>query len=311
MEITSPYPLSWLAVALFLAGAPLYAGIVNKLKARLSGRFGASVFQPYYELWRLAQKETVYSTSAGFISRIAPVIVWCTVVFAALLLPLGCPAAALSFSGDLILFAYLLALGRFFQILAALDSAASLEGMGASREARFAVFAEPIFFFTIGSLAIITRQYSFETILAGISWSNPLFVVFISIGLLSLFFLMMAECSRMPVDDPNTHLELTMIHEVMILDASGFDLMLYQYAASLKLLLYSTLAALLLNPFGVLGPAPGLLVFGTTLLGMAAGLALVETLMARFRLVLVPQFLLFATAIGVLNILIFTFSHKP
>jgi formate hydrogenlyase subunit 4 len=216
-----------------------------------------------------------------------------------LLLPLGCPAAALSFSGDLILFAYLLALGRFFQILAALDSAASLEGMGASREARFAVFAEPIFFFTIGSLAIITRQYSFETILAGISWSNP------------LFFLMMAECSRMPVDDPNTHLELTMIHEVMILDASGFDLMLYQYAASLKLLLYSTLAALLLNPFGVLGPAPGLLVFGTTLLGMAAGLALVETLMARFRLVLVPQFLLFATAIGVLNILIFTFSHKP
>jgi formate hydrogenlyase subunit 4 len=300
--------MSWLACALFLAGAPLYAGIVNKLKARLSGRFGASVFQPYYELWRLAQKETVYSASAGFISRVAPVIVWCAVAFTVLLLPLGRPAA-LSFSGDLILFAYLLALGRFFQILAALDSAASLEGMGASREARFAVFAEPIFFFTIGSLALITRQYSFETILAGISWSNPLFVVFISIGLLSLFFLMMAECSRMPVDDPNTHLELTMIHEVMILDASGFDLMLYQYAASLKLLLYATLAALLLNPFGVLG-ASGLLVFGATLLGMAVGLALVETLMARFRLVLVPQFLLFATAIGVLNILIFTFSPK-
>jgi formate hydrogenlyase subunit 4 len=310
MEIISSDPLSWLACALFLVGAPLYAGIVNKLKARFSGRIGASVFQPYYELWRLAQKETVYSTTAGFISRLAPVIVWCTVAFAALLLPLGQPSA-LSFSGDLILFAYLLALGRFFQILAALDSAASLEGMGASREARFAVFAEPIFFFTIGSLALITRQYSFETILAGISWSNPLFVVFISIGLLSLFFLMMAECSRMPVDDPNTHLELTMIHEVMILDASGFDLMLYQYAAALKLLLYSTLAALLLNPVGVLGPVLGLLVFGATLLALAAGLALVETLMARFRLVLVPQFLLFATAIGVLNILIFTFSHKP
>jgi len=283
MEITSSDPLSWLACAIFLAGAPLYTGIVNKLKARMSGRFGASVFQPYYELWRLAQKETVYSTSAGFISRIAPVIVWCTVAFTVLLLPLGRPAA-LSFSCDFILFAYLLALGRFFQILAALDSAASLEGMGASREARFAVFAEPIFFFTIGSLALITQRYSFEKILDGITWSNPLFVVFISIGLLSLFFLMMAECSRMPVDDPNTHLELTMIHEVMILDASGIDLMLYQYAASLKLLLYATLAA--------------------------AGLALVETLMARFRLVLVPQFLLFATAIGVLNILIFTFSHK-
>ena len=181
--------------------------------------------------------------------------------------------------------------------------------MGASREARFAVFAEPIFFFTIGSLAIVTRRYSFEAIFAEISWRDPLFFVFVSVGLLSLFFLMMAECCRMPVDDPNTHLELTMIHEVMILDASGIDLMLYQYAASLKLLLYCALAALLLNPFGVLGPAVGLLVFVTTLLALAAALALIETLMARFRLVLVPQFLLFATAIGILNILIFTFSH--
>lgn len=308
--MVNPDPLSWLAWALFLVSAPLLAGIVNKLKARLSGRFGPTVFQPYYELLRLARKETVYSTSAGFISRLAPVIVWSTVAFATLLLPLGRPAAV-SFSGDIILFAYLLALGRFFQILAALDVASSFEGMGASREARFAVFAEPIFFFTIGSLAIVTRQYSFETILAGISWSDPLFVVFVSVGVLSLFFLMMAECSRMPVDDPNTHLELTMIHEVMILDASGFDLMLYQYAASLKLLLYATLAALLLNPFGVLGPALGLLIFGAALVALAAALALIETLMARFRLVLVPQFLLFATAIGVLNILIFTFSRQP
>jgi formate hydrogenlyase subunit 4 len=113
----------------------------------------------------------------------------------------------------------------------------------------------------------------------------------------------------MPVDDPNTHLELTMIHEVMILDASGFDLMLYQYAASLKLLLYCSLATLLLNPFGVFGPVLGLLIFVVTLFLLALALALVETLMARFRLLLVPQFLLFATAIGILNILIFTFSH--
>ena len=303
-------PFSWLVWVLFVTGAPLFAGIVNKLKARLSGRFGPGVFQPYYELLRLARKETVYSTSAGFISRLAPVIVWSTVAFAALLLPLG-RSPAISFSGDIILFAYLLALGRFLQILAALDVASSFEGMGASREARFAVFAEPIFFFTIGSLAIVTRRYSFEAILAGISWHDPSFLVFVSVGLLSLFFLMMAECSRMPVDDPNTHLELTMIHEVMILDASGFDLMLYQSAASLKLLLYCSLAALLLNPFGVFGPALGLLIFVATLAALAIALALIETLMARFRLVLVPQFLLFATAIGVLNILIFTFSHQP
>lgn len=301
-------PSSWLACALFFAGAPLLGGIINKLKARLSGRAGPTLFQPYYELLRLARKETVYSTSAGFVSRLAPVVVWCTVAFAALLLPLGRPAA-ISFPGDIILFAYLLALGRFFQILAALDVASSFEAMGASREARFAVFAEPIFFFTIGSLAIVTRHYSFQAIFAEISWADPFFVVFVSVGLLSLFILMVAECSRMPVDDPNTHLELTMIHEVMILDASGFDLMLYQYAASLKLLLYCALAALLLNPFGVFGPLVGLLIFVATLFALAAALALIETLMARFRLVLVPQFLLFATAVGILNILVFTFSH--
>ena len=154
-------PSSWLAYALFLAAAPLLSGIVNKLKARLSGRSGPTIFQPYFELLRLARKETVYSTSAGFISRLAPAMVWCTVAFAALLLPLG-HQAAVTFPGEIILFAYVLALGRFFQILAALDVASSFEGMGASREARFAVFAEPIFFFTIGSLAIVTRRYSFE-----------------------------------------------------------------------------------------------------------------------------------------------------
>jgi formate hydrogenlyase subunit 4 len=308
VKLTSD-PLSWLTWALFLLGGPLLVGLINKIKARLSGRFGPSVLQPYYELLRLLRKETIYSASAGFISRVAPVLVWSTIAFACLLLPLGKPAAV-SFPGDIILFAYLLALGRFFQILAALDVASSFEGMGASREARFAVFAEPIFFFTIGSLAIVTRHFSLESIFAEISWRDPLFFVFISVGVLSLFFLMSAECSRMPVDDPNTHLELTMIHEVMILDASGIDLALYQHAASLKLLLYCALAALILNPFGLFGAA-GMIVFLLTLVALALVLALVETLMARFRLVLVPQFLLFGTVIGILNILIFTFSHQP
>jgi formate hydrogenlyase subunit 4 len=299
----------WLAFALFFASAPLLSGIVNTLKARLSGRLGPNPFQPYYDLLRLAGKETVYSTSAGFISRLTPVLVCCAVVFATLLLPLG-GESAISFPGEIILFAYLLALGRFFQILAAFDVASSFEAMGASREARFAVFAEPIFFFTIGSMGIAARHYSFKTIFAQFSWHDPLVVVFVSVGLISLFFLMIAECSRMPIDDPNTHLELTMIHELMILDSSGLDLMLYQYAASLKLMLYGSLAALLLNPFGAFGPVVGLLIFVLTLLVLALALALVETLMARFRLVLVPQFLLFATTIGILNIVIFAFSHK-
>ena len=301
--------ISWLGLLLFIGGAPLFLGVVNKLKARLSGRFGPSVLQPFYDLARLAKKETVYSRSASFVTRLAPIIVWNTAALAVMILPFGPFPAPISFSGDFILLAYLLGTGRFFQILAGLDVASSFEGMGASREARFAVFAEPIFFFTLGSLALVTGHYSLQSIVAGIAWNQPLFAVFVAISSISIFFLMLAECSRIPVDDPNTHLELTMIHEVMILDASGFDLFLYQHAASLKLLLYAFLVSCLLNPFSWLNYFDGALFFAASLGVIAVVLALLETLMARFRMVFVPQFLLYATIIGVLNILIFTISR--
>jgi formate hydrogenlyase subunit 4 len=309
MVTFSSNPISWLGFLIVLMGAPLLSGVVNKLKARMSGRFGAPILQPYFDLWRLARKETVYSCSSGFITRFAPVVVWNTTAFAVFLLPVGPYPACISFEGDIILFAYLLSLGRFWQILAALDVASSFEGMGASREARFAVFAEPIFFFTFGSLALVTGHFSLQSIVSGIVWDKPLFPIFIVVSSISIFFLMIAECSRMPVDDPNTHLELTMIHEVMILDASGFDLMLYQHTASLKLLLYAFLISSLVNSFGWLQPTAGLALFLCVLAMLTASLAAIESLMARFRLVLVPQFLLYATVIGVLNILIFTFSH--
>ena len=309
MVTFSSNPVSWLLFLTVLGGAPLLSGIVNKFKARLAGRFGASVLQPYFDLVKLARKESVYSRSSGFITRLAPSLVWSTTALALLLLPVGPFFAAISFDGDFILLPYLLGLGRFLQILAALDVASSFEGMGASREARFAVFAEPIFFFTFGSMALVTGRFSLQSIVSGIAWDKPLFPIFMIVSSISIFFLMITECSRMPVDDPNTHLELTMIHEVMILDASGFDLMLYQHAASLKLLLYAFLISSLLNPFGRLNPVAGVTLFAGVLVVLAACLAAIETLMARFRLVLVPQFLLYATVIGVLNILIFTFSR--
>src|SRR5262249_26987646 len=146
MVTFSSNPGSWLVFLTLLAGAPLLNGIVNKFKARLAGRFGASVLQPFFDLVRLVRKETVYSGSSGLITRLALVVVWSTTAFVLLLLPVGPFSAAISFDGDFILLAYLLGLGRFLQILAALDVASSFEGMGASREARFAVFAEPIFF---------------------------------------------------------------------------------------------------------------------------------------------------------------------
>ncbi len=301
--------MSWFCWIAFLVGAPLLMGLVNKLKAHLSGRFGSPILQPYYDLVRLVQKETIYSRNSTWLSRAAPILVWNTTAFSALFLPLSPFPAAISFPGDIILFAYLLGLGRFFQILASFDVASSFEGMGASREARFAVFAEPIFFFTLGSLALITGQLSFQSILMSIAWNKPLFGVFLVVSLISIFFLMIAECSRMPVDDPHTHLELTMIHEVMILDASGFDLMLYQHASSLKLLLYAVLSASLLNPFGWLGPVWGVIPYIGIIVGLGGILSVIEILMARFKLILVPQFLLYATIIGMLNILIFTFSR--
>ena len=309
MVTFSFHPGSWIGFLVLLTSAPLLSGVVNKLKALLSGRRGPSVLQPYYDLARLARKETVYSRSASFMTRLAPVMAWCTTVFPILLLPMGPFPAAISFEGDIILFAYLLGLGRFFMILASLDVASSFEGMGGSREARFSVFAEPIFFFTLGSLALVTGHLSFQSILSGIAWDQPFFGVFIIVSLISIFFLMIVECSRMPVDDPNTHLELTMIHEVMILDASGFDLMLYQHAAALKLLLYAVLSAGLINPFGWLGTGLSAALLVGVLAGLAVVLAVIETIMARFRLILVPQFLLYATIIGVLNILIFSFSR--
>ena len=199
-------PLSWLLCAMLLAGAPLLTGIVNKLKARFSGRFGPSVFQPYHELWRLARKETIYSTSAGFISRLAPVIVWCTAVFSILPLPLG-QLSAVSFPGDIILFAYMLALGRFFQILAAFDVAGNFEGMGASRAA--------------GSPCLPSRSFSSPSAVCprhavlfvrndscrNLMERPVVFRVRLS-GPALFLFPMIAECSRIPVDDPNTHLEL-------------------------------------------------------------------------------------------------------
>jgi formate hydrogenlyase subunit 4 len=262
MVTFSSNPGSWLVFLILIAGAPVFGGIVNKLKARLAGRFGAPVLQPCFDLVRLAQKETVYSSSSGFIARLAPVVVWSTTAFAMMLIPLRPLPAAISFDGDFILLAYLLGLGRFLQ-----------------------------------------------SMVSGIAWDKPLFPIFIVVSSISIFFLMITECSRMPVDDPNTHLELTMIHEVMILDASGIDLMLYHYAAWLKLVLYTFLISSLLSPVGWLNPVVGVALFLGILMALAAALAAIETLMARFRLVLVPQFLLYATVIGVLNILIFTFSH--
>lgn len=292
---------------LILLVSPFLVGLINKQKAILTGRIGAPVWQPYYDLARLSRKETIYATSASFISRIAPVISFAAILFTLLILPIGYVRPLFSFNGDIIVFAYLLGLARFFQILGAMDIGSSFEGMGAAREATFAVFAEPIFFFTLGSLAFISGHTSIYDIYHSIQLDEPSALVFIIVSSISGFILLVTECSRMPIDDPNTHLELTMIHEVMILDNSGIDLFLYQYGSYIKIMVYAVFEASFFNPFSMANEWLGFSVFIVVIFLLTTVIAWVETMIARFKMKSIPQYLLFATAIGILNLLIYTF----
>jgi formate hydrogenlyase subunit 4 len=297
-----------ISILVILALAPMFAGLVNKLKAIFTGRIGAPVLQPYYDLKRLYKKETINAKSSSFISGISPAINLISVVIAAAMLPIGFARPIISFEGDIILFAYVLGLARYFQILAAMDIGSSFEGMGAAREATFAVFAEPIFFFTIGSIAFISGLTSIYDIYHSIRLDNVSYIVFIIVCSISVFILAVTECSRMPVDDPNTHLELTMIHEVMILDNSGIDLFLYQYSSFIKLFIYSILETSFFYPFGVRSYPVGVIIFIVVIAALSIALAISETITSRFKMKNIPQYLLFATAIGILNLLIYTFT---
>jgi formate hydrogenlyase subunit 4 len=188
-----------------------------------------------------------------------------------------------------------------------MDIGSSFEGMGAAREAAFAVFAEPIYFFTIGSLAFVSGYTSLYEVYLSIHLDNPSSLVFIIVSSISAFFLMVTECSRMPIDDPSTHLELTMIHEVMILDNSGIDLFLYQYSSYIKIMIYGIFEVLFFNPFSLQNQWLGFFLFAMLLLLLTTVVAWVETMTARLKIKSIPQYLLFATAIGILNLLIYTF----
>jgi len=297
-----------ISIIVILGLSPLFAGLVNKQKAILTGRIGAPILQPYFELQKIFKKETINATSSSFISRISPLINLVTLVIAAAMLPVGFWKPLISFSGDIILFAYILGLARFFQILAAMDIGSSFEGMGAAREATFALFAEPIFFFTIGSISFISGFTSLFDIYHSIELTNISYGVFIIICSISVFMLAVSECSRMPVDDPNTHLELTMIHEVMILDNSGIDLFLYQYSSYIKLFIYAILEISFFYPFSQQSYLLGILIFITGSAALTFALGVVETIISRSKMKNIPQYLLFATAIGILNLLIYTFT---
>src|SRR5664279_5322791 len=220
-----------------------FAGIIIRIKSIASGRKGPGIFQPVKDVIRLFRKGSVYSKTTSFIFQIAPSIYFASVIMAILVIPFGQYKVIISFDGDFVFFAYVLALGKFFCIISALDTGSSFEGMGASREALYSMFAEPAFFILMGSFALLTGHTSFYEIFSTLNFGS--YISFMLGTLATYVFVMIAmiENSRMPIDDPKTHLELTMVHEVMILDNSGFDLGLILYATNLKFAMYGALIA--------------------------------------------------------------------
>jgi len=293
-----------LSLALLLGIAPLLPGIAAKTVAVLTGRRGAPLLQPYRDLGRLARKGLVYSSVTTWLFRAAPGAWVLTAVAAACLVPLDGASALVHFPGDFLLFAGFLALGRYFLTLAALDTGSSFEGMGASRELTINCFAEPVLFVAFLTLALATHGLSlselFGPAIAG-AWARggaSVAMVGLSLGLLLL-----AEAARGPIDDPATHLELTMIHEVMILDHSGPDLGLLLYGSALRFALFAALLVDLAWPRAGAGPV--------AVAGLAAGLVvvavlvgLVESSMARLRMMRIPQYLFSAGVLAALGALL-------
>lgn len=275
----------------------LFLGIINRIKAVWAGRKGSPILQPLYDFLKLLKKDEVISKTTSLVFRIAPTFNIAAVIFAFLLIPIPSFGSTISFNGDFILFAYILGLSKFLMVLAALDTGSSFEGMGASREVTFSSIVEPAFFILIGTLALLTGQTSFASIFSLLN-SNAGYTELTEILFtVALFIMILTEGSRVPVDDPNTHLELTMIHEVMALDYSGPDLGFILYSAGMKMVLLSTLAANLIIPEN-LSPALAIIFLAGIISATSILIGIVESLMARARMSHVPQFIFLMTALS-------------
>jgi formate hydrogenlyase subunit 4 len=283
-------------LVLLLLLPPLMLGVINRTKAWLAGRRGPPLLQPYYDLARLFRKEMVLSRTTTWVFLAGPVVTVSAILVAGVLVPLGPFDAPVHFRGDLVLFAYLLALGRFFTTSAALDTGSAFEGMGAAREVSFACLAETALFMAFvvlvrfsGALSLTPMLHApADTSLQGLPGA-ALFLVGVA-----LFVLLLAENARIPVDDPNTHLELTMIHEVMVLDHSGPLFGLVLYGASIKLFLLSSVLLHLALPLDLEAPLLDWLLFGAGIAAIAVVIGVVESVMARLRLHYVPSLLIAA-----------------
>ena len=296
-------------IILIILTSFFFPGIILRTKSIASGRKGPGIFQPLRDIGVLLKKGSVFSRTTGIIFQIAPVIALSSIFCAAFVVPFANQNSVISFEGDFVFFSYLLALGKFFSIIAALDTGSSFEGMGANREAFFSMLVEPAFFILMATFAMFTGYTSFSEIFSHFYISgNDYVLIYGILGFYLLLQIALIENSRLPVDDPKTHLELTMIHEVMILDNSGFDKAIIHIGTYLKFAIYGTLI------FNVIVPAGwniflqiALFLTIQTLFALIIGLT--ESFRARNKMNKNPKFILtlsFIALIAFVVILILT-----
>ncbi len=269
----------------------LVIGVIKKTKAFWAGRKGVSIFQPFWDFVRLMKKDYVISDTTTCIFKIAPIVIFATTLLAGLFVPMINGQAIINMEGGFILFAYILGLGKFFQLLSAMDTGSSFEGMGASREACFTTIVEPAFFIIMASIIALTGNYTFESLSMILEKAGAMGILITILAVLALVIMLLTECCRVPVDDPTTHLELTMIHEVMILDNSGQDLGMITWAAGIKMVILESLIATLIIPTHLLSTGYAALAYVGALLLIALFVGTLESCIARLRMSHVFEFI--------------------
>jgi formate hydrogenlyase subunit 4 len=292
-----------IAFLLIVLSAVFFPGVIVKTKALFSGRKGPSILQPWFDIARLFRKGSVYSTASSYVFQIGASIYFATALLAAFFIPFEENHALISFPGDFVMFAYILGLGRFFLIISALDVSSGFEGMGANREAFYSLLAEPAFFILMGSLAMFTGYTSFHDIFINLHYGSYFSYIIAILAGYVLANITLVETSRLPVDDPNTHLELTMVHEVMVLDHSGFDLGLIKTATNLKFVLFSMLSANCFIPQAWSLPLRILVLLGIQVV-FAMGIGYAESFRARNKMAMNAQYILSISAIAMVLIFV-------
>jgi formate hydrogenlyase subunit 4 len=316
MDLIGPFAIQGAQMVLVLALAPLLTGLVRKIKARLARRQGPSFVQPYRDLWRLMRKEVVLAESSSWLFRAAPYLIFAGAWVATALVPTFATGLMFSWSADLIAIIALLGSSRFFLALAGMDVGTSFGGLGASREVMIATLAEPALLMIVFSLALLAGSTQLSTIAGYMLSSNVGLRVTLALSLVSLIMVALAENARIPIDNPATHLELTMVHEAMVLEYSGRHLAVIELASQLQLLLYVSLIACVFAPWGLApvgaGPVAHLVAVAAYVGKLAiAGVLLAgfETAIAKMRVFRVPAFLGAAFMMGILGVLLLFVSR--